>query len=310
MREVTISAKPAQARRPAYLALGSICFFWGTTYLGIRMALESFPPFVLVSARFLLSGSLMLLGSLLVKAPLPRGRELVLTGINGILVLGIGNGCLTFSELWIPSGLAALIVTTSAFWMVGVETLLPGGDRLHLPTIAGLVVGGLGAALLLAPGIRSGSVSVRVIAGFLVLQLGCLFWSLGSIRQRRLARLAHPFVSGAVQQLAAGLAFLPLALLFGRHSVNWQFRGVSALLYLVMFGSIVGYSSYIYALDKLPVALVSIYTYVNPIVAVLLGWLFYREPFSRMEAFAMAVIFLGVALVKHYSRPKTAVELD
>jgi drug/metabolite transporter (DMT)-like permease len=294
----------------AYLALASVCFFWGTTYLGIRMALESFPPLVLVSARFLASGSLMLGASFLAKAPLPRGRELLQTGVNGILILGIGNGCLTFSELWIPSGMAALIVTTSAFWMVGIEALLPGGDRLRLPTVAGLVVGGVGAASLLAPGSPGDSFRGHVIAGFLVLQVGSFSWSLGSIRQRRLSKLAHPIINGAIQQLAAGLVFLPPAILAHEQAVVWKFRGVAALLYLVVFGSIVGYSSYIYALDKLPVALVSVHTYINPVVAVILGWLFYREPFSPKEAMAMAVIFLGVAIVKRYGRPPTPVELD
>ena len=286
-----------------------MCFFWGTTYLGIRMALESFPPLVLVSTRFLLSGSIMLLAGRILGVPLPRGHELAQTAWNGLLILGIGNACLTYAEVWIPSGLAALIVTTSAFWMVGVEALLPGGERLHFPTTAGLTVGCLGAALLLAPG-SSGGLRGPLLWGFFVLQFGCLAWSYGSIRQRRMSKQAHPIIGGAIQQLAAGLVFLPSALLIPSHPVVWKSRGVAAMLYLVVFGSIVGYSSYVYALEKLPVALVSIYTYINPIVAVLLGWLFYREPFGAREALAMAVIFVGVALVKRYSRPPTAVELD
>lgn len=293
----------------AYAALASVCFFWGTTYLGIRMALESFPPLVLVSTRFLLSGSIMLLAGRILGVPLPRGRELAQTAWNGLLILGVGNACLTFAEVWIPSGLAALIVATSAFWMVGVEALLPGGERLHLPTIAGLTVGCLGAALLLAPG-SGGGLRGPLLWGFFVLQFGCLAWSYGSIRQRRMSKQAHPIIGGAIQQLAAGLAFLPPALLIPSQPVVWKSRGFAAMLYLVVFGSIVGYSSYVYALEKLPVALVSIYTYINPIVAVLLGWLFYREPFGAREALAMAVIFVGVALVKRYSRPPTTVELD
>lgn len=274
------------------------------------MALETFPPMTLVSGRYLLSGSLLLAGSLLAKAHLPRGRELLATAFNGVLILGVGNGCLTFAELWIPSGMAALIVTTSPFWMVGIDTLLPGGERLHLPVIAGIAVGGLGAALLVAPGSAGDIDSSLLLRGFLVLQLGCFTWSLGSIRQRRLAGKAHPIVSGAVQQCAAGLALLPLALLEHTPPIEWHSRGTLALLYLVLFGSIIGYSSYIYALDKLPVALVSIYTYVNPVVAVILGWLVYREPFGRRGALAMAIIFLGVALVKRFSRPPSGADAD
>jgi drug/metabolite transporter (DMT)-like permease len=274
------------------------------------MALESFPPLVLVSARFLLSGCIMLAASILGKVKLPRGRELYLTAGNGLLALGLGNACLTFSELWLPSGLAALIVVTSAFWMVGMEAVLPGGERLHPPTITGVVIGCLGAAILLAPGSGPRGFSQSVTKGFLILQLGCVGWSLGSMMQKRLTRAAHPVISGAIHQLATGLLFLPAALFWPGAPIRWELRGVAALLYLVVFGSIVGYSSYIYALDKLPVALVSIYTYVNPVVAVLLGWLFYRESFGRREALAMAVIFLGVAVVKKFSRPPTEVELD
>jgi drug/metabolite transporter (DMT)-like permease len=294
---------------PAYLALASVCFFWGTTYLGIRMALESFPPLVLVSTRFLISGSLMLAGSLLAGASLPKGRALRAMAVNGILILGIGNACLVFSEVWIASGLAALIVTTSPFWMVGLDVLFPGGERLRAPVLSGIVVGGFGAALLLAPGGLDPASARGVLKGFAILQLGCLSWSLGSILHRRMAGEAHPLVSGAIQQLAAGLAFLGPALLVPQPAVQWKFRGVAALLYLVVAGSIIGYSSYIYALEKLPVALVSIYTYINPIVAVALGWLFYREAFGRREALAMGIIFLGVAIVKRYSRPP-APELD
>ena len=127
--------------------------------------------------------------------------------------------------------------------------------------------------------------------------MGCFFWTFGSLLQRRQENRAHPIVAGGVQQLAAGLAFLPLALLSGvPQPVSG--RSLGAALYLVVFGSIVGYSSYIYALDRLPVAIVSIYNYVNPVVAVLLGWVFYREPFGVREAVAMVVIFIGVAVVR------------
>ncbi len=287
----------------AYLALAAVCFFWGTTYLGIRMSLESFPPLLLVCARYVISGSLMLAAIALRGGELPRGRELGAACLSGVLVLGIGNGCLVFAELWVPSGLACLIITISPFWMVGAEALLPGGEPLHLPTILGMLVGLGGAALLFAPDTHTHTFHAGLLSGFLVLQLGMAGWAFGSIYQRRRATGAHPIVIGAVQQLAAGLSFLPLVLVFHEHPVHWSLRGVGAILYLVMFGSIVGYSAYVFALDRLPVAIVSIYPYVNSVVAVTLGWLFYREPFGVREAVAMAIIFTGVALVKRYSRP-------
>ncbi|HYO82869.1 MAG TPA: EamA family transporter [Bryobacteraceae bacterium] len=287
----------------AWLALFATYFFWGTTYLGIRMALESFPPLMLISGRFLASGILMVLGALLLRAKLPRGRELRMTALYGALAIGGGNGALVVSEQWIPSGVAALMVAISPFWMVGLEALLPGGERLHLPTLGGIAIGFAGVMLLFAPGAASASVTTGpgLVGGFILLQAGALCWCLGSLLQRRLKTEAHPVVSGAVQQLAAGLTYLPFALLIPEHPVHLSTRGVLAAAWLVIFGSVVGYSAFIYAMEHLPVPIVSTYTYVNPVVALALGWLFYREPFGSREFLAMTGVFVGVAAVKYFS---------
>ncbi len=265
------------------------------------MSLESFPPFVLISTRFILSGLILIAAAQARGARLPRGRDLWQAALSGILILSVGNGCLTFAELRIASGLASLITTLSPFWLVGIEAVMPGGERLHTPTIFGMIVGFAGAALLLSGGIGAGGFGHQAMGGFLLLQVGMISWSFGSIYQRRQQVEAHPIVIGAVQQVFSGLAVLPLALFASSHHIAWSMRGVSALFYLVIFGSIIGYSAYAYALDRLPVAVVSIYPYVNSVVAVALGWVFYREPFGRREAAAMLVIFTGVALVKWQS---------
>jgi drug/metabolite transporter (DMT)-like permease len=273
------------------------------------MALESFPAVTLLSVRFLLSGSLMLVGAVVTGARLPRGRELWLTAGYGVLVLGIGNGCLVFAEQWVPSGLAALFVTTAPFWMVGVEALVPGGEPLHGPSIKGMLVGCAGVAVLVAPSLTGTGASRAIIGGFLLQQLGVAGWSIGSIGQRKQVSLAHPVISGAVQQLATGLAYAVPALLT-RTPIHWTARGTGALIYLVLFGSIVGYSAYIFAMDRLPVAVASIYTYVNPIVAVILGWMVYREPVGIREAIAAVIVFVGVAMVKRGSVPVQKLRAD
>ena len=286
-----------------YLALAAVCFFWGTTYLGIRMSLESFPPLQLVSMRYILSGGIMMAFALARGLHVPRGRELRSVCFSGILTLGIGNTALVFAETLIPSGIAGLIITISPFWMVGVEALLPGGERLHAPTIGGMAVGLLGALLLFTPEAGAGhAIDRNLVLGFLILSAGMAGWSFGSILQRRRPGKAHPVIAGGVQQLATGLALAPLALIAQEGPIHWSTRGVTAMLYLVVFGSIVGYSAYVYALDRLPVAIVSVYPYVNAVVAVALGWLFYRERFGLREAAAMVVIFTSVWAVKRYSR--------
>ncbi len=292
------------------MALAAVCFFWGTTYLGIRMSLEAFPPLVLVSTRFLISGSILLAAAWARGARFPKGKDLWQAALTGILILSIGNGCLTFAELRIPSGLAGLITTLSPFWLVGIESVMPRGERLHAPTIFGMLAGFAGVALLLSGGVGLNASGHDALIGFLLVQVGMVAWSGGSIYQRGNRAQAHPIVVGAVQQVAAGLAALPFALFASSHHVAWSTRGVVALFYLVAFGSIVGYSSYAYALDKLPVAVVSIYPYVNSVVAVALGWLFYREPFGRREAAAMLVIFTGVALVKWQSGKAALAQMD
>jgi drug/metabolite transporter (DMT)-like permease len=284
-----------------YLALAAVCLFWGTTYLGIRMSLESFPPLLLVASRYVMSGAILLLFAAARGLHIPRGRELAMACISGFLVLGIGNGALVFAEVIIPSGIAGLIVTISPFWLVGAEALLPGGERLHAPVIAGMVVGLAGAALLFTEDLGVRGIDRNLLNGFLMLQIGMASWSFGSILQRRQAGKAHPAIAGGVQQIAAGLILAPFAMAIPHAPILWSVRGVSAILYLVFFGSIVGYSAYVYAMDRLPVAIVSIYPYVNAVVAVGLGWLFYRERFGMREAAAMLVIFAGVGVVKRYS---------
>lgn len=290
----------------AYLALAAVCLFWGTTYLGIRMALEGLPPLTLVCIRYILSGGILLAAAFFSGAHLPTGRELVFTALFGLMILGAGNGCLVFAELLIPSGTAALFVTTSPFWMVGIEALLPGGERLHLPTVMGMLAGFAGALLLITPGVAMHGFGGPVLKAFLLLQVGCSSWSLGSILQRRYQTRAHAVVGGAVQQLATGLVFLAPALLVKTAPLRWSARSAGALLYLVVFGSLVGYSAYVYALERLPVSVVSLYNYICPIVAVLLGWLFYREPVGWREGVAMLIIFAGVTLVKRSSGSRRA----
>jgi drug/metabolite transporter (DMT)-like permease len=290
----------------AYAALVAVCFFWGTTYLTIRMSLETFPPLIVVGARFFLAGAITLVGARIAGAHLPRGRELWLSIVNGMLILGVGNCALVYAELWIPSGLAALIISISPFWMVGIDRFILGGTRLGRMTAIGMLVGFAGAALLIGPDAVDAKTGASTLAGFLVLQAGSISWTTGSLLQRRQPTRAHPIVSGGVQQLAVGIVVLAIAAVVPQHPIHWSARGVGARRYLVIFGSLVGYSAYLYALEHLPVPIVSLYSYVNPVVAVILGWLVYREPFTFGDTIAMAIIFVGVAIVKRYQEAESA----
>ena len=282
-----------------------MCILWGTTYVGIRIALESMTPAMVMFLRYVLSSVLMMAAVSVTGATFPRGRELWRTALNGVLTIGVGTGSLAFSQLWLPSGVAAMIVTTQPFWMVGTEAWLSRG-RLHWPSVRGMLIGLAGVVVLFWPTVFEGrSTGLRrgdLLAGFALLQFGALAWSLGSIQQRNARSAAHPIVSGAIQQVATAVVFAVPALL-GPYPEHWSPRGLSAVAYLAVFGGVIGYSSFIYAMHHLPVALVSVYSYVNPIVAVFLGWLFFREPFGWREAAAMLIIFAGVTVVKRASVP-------
>src|SRR5271154_1872377 len=300
----------SQSHFRAYLALAAVCFFWGTTYLGIRIALEWLHPLELMALRYSISGVVMLAIAFSMKVHIPSGRELLRTAVFGVITIGIGTGLLSFAELLIPSGLAALMITMQPFWMAGVEAVIPGGERIPALSILGMLVGVTGTALLVGPGAWQEGLGGPVLKGFWMLQISCLGWSLGSILQRRQNAKAHPLVSAAIQQMATGLFFLlPGAVVLKSHPVAWSWRGAGAILYLAVFGGIIGYGAYIYALSNLPVSTVSMYTYINPVVALWLGWLFYREPIGPREIVAMIIIFAGVALVRRFGQrpaPKIA----
>jgi drug/metabolite transporter (DMT)-like permease len=288
--------------RKAWIALAAVCFFWGTTYIGIRMALEGLSPQYLVAVRFLLSGSLILLWAWWKRWNFPKGRELGWAFGTGLLTLGVGNYFLSLAETYIESGLAALIITIAPFWMVGAEALIPGGAPVKPKAFLGMLVGFVGAIWLIGPeGFKTG-LGGATVKGFLVLQLSCLGWSVGSILQKRRKSGANPILVGGIQQLSAGLAATLVCVAFPGWRAEWSPAVLGAVLYLAFFGSIVAYSAYLMALEGLPVAIVSIYTYVNPIVAVCLGWLIYRERIGVREVGAMCVIFLGVFLVNHFSK--------
>jgi len=282
----------------AWLALSAVCILWGITYLGIRLALDAFGPFYLMAIRFLLSGGILLIGARLLGAHIPRGRNLWLTSALGIVTIGMGTGTLVVVEQWMPTGLAALFISMQPFWMVTVDWVLPRGHRPQAKTLRGLLIGLAGVAVLVAPAVLHEGWHGGIFLGFLLLQLGVIGWVVGALLQKRLHTEAHPVVIGAVQQLATGFFFLFPAMAWEPvpHAIGP--RAIGGLLYLVLFGSILGYSAFSYALHKLPPAIVSIYTFVNPMVAVFLGWLLFREHFGHRELTAMSLIFVGVALVR------------
>lgn len=282
-----------------YIALGTICVLWGTTYLAIRIAVQSIPPLGLVAFRFVASGLAVMGLAALARAPKPAKKDILRSAFYGILALGLGNGALSYAELWIPSALVALIVTVTPFWMVGLEVAIPGGQKPAAATLLGLAIGLSGTVTLLGWGSSEPVVGTRLFQAFVLLQLGCASWALASVLQRRHAAHVHPLWGGAIQQLAAGLAFaIPAARLGQLNVTSWSQQSLAATAYLIVFGSIAGYTCYVYALQTLPVPLISIHSYVNPLIAVWLGWWLGGELVTVRQIVAAGIILTGVAVVK------------
>jgi len=296
-------------RRLAYFAWFAVCLIWGTTYLGIRITLETMPPALMSALRWIIAGTL-LVGYLVIKGePLPSRSRWPGIMLMGFLLLFIGNGGVAFAEQWVPSGLAAVMVATSPFWMAGVEAAIGNGERMTGRTWLGLLVGFAGIVVLVWPELSLQTAdSQRFLLGVVLLQVASLGWSLGSAYSRRHAREDHVLGTTAFQMLAGGLMLGILGTLRGEWTqLAFNPRTTAALLYLATLGAIGGFVAYTYALRHLPVSFVSLYAYINPIIAVALGVLLLAEPFNLRIAAAAALVLVGVGIVRAKSAGTTAV---
>ena len=282
----------------AYLAWILVCVVWGTTYGAIRIALETTPPLLMAAVRWLLAGSVLILVLKARGETLPPRGQWKGLGILGILMLGFGNGAVVLAEQVVPSGLTAVLVAVSPFWMVGIGQLMPEAERLTRRHLVGLLIGFAGVVVLVWPEIRSGG-GVAFVAGVGATQLACAGWATGSNYARRQPAGQNVLRATAMQMLFGGLFLLAAAVIHGEEfDPVVSGRSLGAIAYLVLAGSIVGFSAYAYALKHLPLSFVSLYAYVNPIIAVALGTLVLDEPITPRLVLASAVVLGGVVVVK------------
>ncbi len=292
--------------RRAYVAWTIVCIVWGTTYLAIRIALESIPPLLMAAFRWIAAGAILAVALKFRGEKLPRPSAWPALTVLGILLLGFGNGAVVWAEQTVASGLTAVLVATVPFWMVGVEALTRDGDPITARRLAGLVIGFGGIVLLVWPELRAGG-AAGFVEGLVSTQIACLGWALGSSyarhRGRNAARDENVLATAAFEMLFGGL-FLAAVAVALREPARLAFtpRATAALVYLILFGAIGGFTAYAYALKHLPVAVVSLYAYVNPVIAVVLGTLVLAEPFSARMAVAAGIVLAGMALVRQVGR--------
>jgi drug/metabolite transporter (DMT)-like permease len=276
--------------RPSQFVLafnfGLVYLFWGSTYLAIDIAIEHIPPALMCGTRFTIAGAIMLLYCLARGQSIRyNARELLQFAVVGTLLLMGGNLTLAYAERYTPSGLAALLLAITPLWFLVLDSLLIGHHRIDGRGLAGLALGFSGTIVLIWPQLTaSGALGRKELWWSIALIGGSLSWALGSVLAKKWKSGPPTFAATAWQVLFAGLANFVLALLdrdFAR--AVWTFRGIAAIAYLVICGSIIGYTAYIYILAHAHTSKVSTYAYVNPIVAVFLGWLVLHEKIDQCQ---------------------------
>jgi drug/metabolite transporter (DMT)-like permease len=284
-----------------WIALLALYIVWGSTYLAIRFAVETIPPFLHASLRFLISGVILYIWRRAAGDPAPTVSNWKATAIVGAALLLGGNGLVAWAEKTVPSGIAALMIATSPFWLTLFESLRAGGTKPSWQAILGLIVGFGGVFLLIGPAEITGAEESFDTFGTILLLLAPLFWSMGSIYAKNADMPTSTLLSTGMQMLTGAVSLFIVSLIRGELS-GFSFEVVSmrswlGLLYLITFGSLVGFVSYGWLLHNAPISLVSTYAYVNPVVAVLLGNLLADEPLNGRILVAAAIIIGSVVLI-------------
>jgi len=280
-------------------ALLIVYFVWGSTYLGIRIAVQTIPPFLMAGTRFLIAGLAVYLYSRLRGAARPRKEHWIDAGIVGALLLVGGNGIVSWAEQLVSSSIAALLLATMPFWMILMGLLGKGGRRPSAVVAGAVGLGFVGIAVLVLPsGSGVGPVSLVGVAALLG---SSFFWALGSMYSRRARLPGSPLLAVGMQMLVAGALLIVTSGLCGEwsrfHLAQVSAPSVFSLGYLVLFGSIIAYSAYIWLLRNADHTLVSTYAFVNPIVAVFLGWLLAGEQLTPRSLCATGIIVLSVVII-------------
>lgn len=293
-----------------WIALITVYIVWGSTYLAIRFAVESMPPFLMAATRFLIAGSILLAWRVFAKDRLPTRIEWRSAAIVGLLLLTGGNGAVVWAEQHVASGIAALIVGSAPLWMVAIDAIRPGGYKANVQTWLGVMIGFCGILILISPWQMAGNSSQMDIYGILALLLGAFLWAVGSLYSRNAVLPASPLMGTGMEMLMGGAGLLILGTLTGEWGrvdlSSITSRSIAGLVYLIIFGALIGFAAYTWLLRNAPTPLVSTYAYVNPLVAIFLGSLLAAEPLTPRILISALIVVSSVALINTANRKKSA----
>lgn len=279
-------------------AFAAVYFAWGSTFLAIRFAVESMPPFIMAGFRFLAAGAVLYVWARFRGATLPSMKQWLSAALIGFLLLVCGNGAVVIAEKTVPSGMVSLLIAMVPVYFALLEWLSPGGKAPSAKTIAGLSLGVFGLIMLVNPFKLSASASSLDLGGVCIVLAGSFAWSLGSMYSRSVKLSESPTMGLAMQTLAGGvlLTFISVLANEPKHLdlSLISMRSYLSLVYLIVFGSLIGFSAYVFLLKTVKPTQVATYAYVNPVVAVILGWLFAGERLNSETVLASAVILAAV----------------
>ncbi|WKZ35472.1 MAG: EamA family transporter [Anaerolineales bacterium] len=296
-----------------WIALLALYIVWGSTYLGIKVAIETIPPFFHAGIRFLISGMILVIWQRSSGIQMPTRSQWISTAIIGNLLLLGGNGLVSWAEQFIPSGIAALVISSVPIFLVIGEALRPGGVKPNWQAILGILIGFAGIYVLVGPSKDTDGMVLNVF-GVVALLSACVLWTFGSIYSKNADLPKSVLMSTGAQMLMGSVGLFIVSGLTGELS-GWDVTAVSArsiygVLYLIFIGSLIGFVSYGWLLQNAPISLVATYAYVNPIVAVLLGNWFGNEPLEPRIWLATAIIIGSVMFINSRSKPRVRKEAE
>jgi drug/metabolite transporter (DMT)-like permease len=282
----------------AYLALAAVCLIWGTTYLALRIAVLHFPPFLFTAIRQTTAGLILLTFMFTVgKAAWPNTKHFIRQAIGGFFMMTLGNGLVAYAEMDIPSGVAAIICSLMPVMVIIINLIVSKEEKPNVPIIIGVVLGLIGIVMIFGQHVAEFS-NTQYIIGIILTFAAVIAWAGGSIWIKKKNTDSNPFVNAGIQMFFGGVWCFPLSLMFDDLSnVTWTSEAVWSLIYLIVFGSLIAYASYSYVLRKLPMTIVSMYAYINPLVAVMLGWAILQEKLNTQIVVAFLLTVAGIYVV-------------
>ncbi len=282
----------------AYLALGAICLIWGTTYLALRIGVLHFPPFLFVIIRQLISG--IILGGIVLtigRAAMPSKENIFRQAIAGFFMISMGNGLVAWAEVLIPSGVAAIICSLMPMMVILINLTVNREEKPTIPIVLGVTVGLVGIIMIFGEHVSEFS-KLEYQVGILMIFVAVVSWAGGSVWLKKKNTEGNLFLNASLQMFFGGIWLIPCSLLFDNfNGVTWSAEAAISLSYLIVFGSIIAYACYSYTLRKLPMTILSLYAYVNPVVAVILGWLVLDEKLNVKIAVAIGITVAGIYIV-------------